>query len=74
MSSINTVPQTSNLGLLAGIRNFFAAWADAYAMRSDYLRTVAELEQLTDRELADIGVVRGEIRAIAARRALDHIS
>ncbi len=71
MSSIKTFPQTSSLGFSTGIRNFFAAWSDAHAMRNAYLRTVAELEQLSDRDLADIGLVRAEIPAVAARQALD---
>lgn len=31
-------------------------------------RTVAELSRLTDRQLADIGISRGEIHSVAARR------
>lgn len=35
-----------------------------------YHRTVAELSQLGDRELADLGIARHEIRAVARRTAV----
>ena len=35
-----------------------------------YHRTVAELNALGDRELADLGIARHEIRAIARRNAV----
>jgi uncharacterized protein YjiS (DUF1127 family) len=35
-----------------------------------YHRTVAELNALGDRELADLGIARGEIRDIARRTAV----
>ena len=51
-------------------QRFFSALAgntrDAVA-RGAYRRTVAELEALDDRQLADLGIARGDIRAIAAR-------
>jgi uncharacterized protein YjiS (DUF1127 family) len=48
---------------LTSLRARFAAWR-AYRV------TLRELSQLTDRDLADIGVCRSDIPAIA-RRALD---
>ena len=38
----------------------------------DYQRNVSELSQLSDRELADIGVSRSEITAIAWDNARNH--
>lgn len=35
-----------------------------------YHRTIAELSQLGDRELADLGIARGEIRDVARRTAV----
>jgi uncharacterized protein YjiS (DUF1127 family) len=37
----------------------------------DYHRNLRELSQLTDRELADIGIDRADIPRVAAGNALD---
>ncbi len=37
----------------------------------DYHRNLRELSQLTDRELADIGIDRADIPRVAAGQALD---
>jgi uncharacterized protein YjiS (DUF1127 family) len=37
----------------------------------DYHRNLRELNQLSDRELADIGIERGDIPRVAAGNALD---
>ncbi len=37
----------------------------------DYHRNLRELSQLTDRELADIGIDRADIPRVAAGHALD---
>ena len=37
----------------------------------DYHRNLRELNQLSDRELADIGIERGDIPRVAAGYALD---
>jgi uncharacterized protein YjiS (DUF1127 family) len=37
----------------------------------DYHRNMRELSQLTDRELADIGIDRADIPRVAAGHALD---
>jgi uncharacterized protein YjiS (DUF1127 family) len=44
---------------------FVAKLLDWYRIWSRYHRGVRELSQLSDRELADIGVSRSEIGAIA---------
>jgi uncharacterized protein YjiS (DUF1127 family) len=44
---------------------FIAKLIGWYRMWSRYQRGVRELSQLSDRELADIGVARSEIPAIA---------
>ncbi len=49
-------------GLLANIGGVIAAWNDARATRN-------ALSGLTDRELEDIGLVRGDIDAVAYSRA-----
>ena len=47
----------------------FSRLSEAHARRKIYRRTVNELAVLTDRELADLGIARGEIRAIARQAA-----
>lgn len=42
-----------------------AQWRAERAHRALYLRTLHELQVLSDRDLADIGIARSEIRAIA---------
>lgn len=51
---------------IAGIR---AAIADRLAKRAVYLTTLRELAQLTDRDLADLGIHRSAIKGIAADAA-----
>ena len=47
--------------------SIFQALREKMAQRALYNRTVAELNSLGDRELRDLGISRGEIRAIARR-------
>ncbi|SFT97559.1 DUF1127 domain-containing protein [Sedimentitalea nanhaiensis] len=49
-------------GLFATLGGMFAAWNDARVTRN-------ALSGLTDRELEDIGLVRGDIDAVATSRA-----
>ncbi len=50
---------------------FFRAQALVIAQYRAYLSAVEELEALSDRALADIGVYRGSIKEVAARAAFD---
>lgn len=48
--------------------NFMKAWEEAARKRAQYYEaqyTIKELSRLSDKELADIGVSRGEIQDIA---------
>ena len=49
------------IGIFARLRSLFEEAKEARARRSLYVRTVKELERLTDRELADIGLARSSI-------------
>ncbi len=55
--------QTGLLGSLAGL---FGKITHSIAQAIQYRRTYAELAQLDDRTLADLGITRGDIPAIAA--------
>jgi uncharacterized protein YjiS (DUF1127 family) len=46
-------------------RLLFSAFSNWRQKRKRYYNTMAELDALSDRELADIGMVRSDIRAIA---------
>lgn len=48
--------------LLARLIHSFRTWLS-------YDRSVRELSRLNDRELADIGITRSDIRAVARNRA-----
>ncbi len=52
---------TRRVGLLAPIAQLIAWWDE----RRRIARTMAELEQLTDAELADIGISRADIERVA---------
>ena len=48
--------------------NFMKAWEEAARKRAQYYEaqyTIKELSRLTDKELADIGISRSEIRDVA---------
>lgn len=50
---------------LNGVRRFFANLVDWTAQNRAYHNTVAELSALSERELADIGISRSDIYAVA---------
>ncbi|WP_281995984.1 DUF1127 domain-containing protein [Ruegeria faecimaris] len=52
-------------GLTARITTLIARVKEAYAMRAEFGRTYSELQNLTDRELNDIGIRRCDISDIA---------
>ena len=56
----------ANLGLLGGIVMRLGGW---FGEQRRYRQTMNELSALTDRELDDIGLTRGEIENVAQRCA-----
>jgi uncharacterized protein YjiS (DUF1127 family) len=62
-----TIPGAS---LFARISSYVADLKAARLRRNEYLRTVAELSAMQDRELADLGISRYDIHDIAARHYL----
>ncbi len=59
-----TEPHASRTGLMLSLAHAFRAVSEWSQRR----RMATELNALTDRELADIGLTRGEIGAIIRRR------
>ncbi|RYH04387.1 DUF1127 domain-containing protein [Salipiger sp. IMCC34102] len=62
-TSTSSVRTETFLGLKTQFSNYMAR-------RAAYNRTYAELSSLTDRELSDLGLSRGMIRAVAQEAAL----
>jgi uncharacterized protein YjiS (DUF1127 family) len=61
------IPETN--GALNGLRRFLANWSAWTEERRAYRQAVTELSALSDRNLADIGVSRVDIPAIARETA-----
>lgn len=51
------------------VSNFRARWADASKRRAAYYRSLHEMAALSDRELQDLGIARGDLRMIARENA-----
>jgi len=62
MTTLDLTRPTETRGYLTGVFAALAAWNDAR-------RTRSALERLSDHELADIGLTRGEIDGVAQRLA-----
>lgn len=61
-------------GILAPVKRFVAELTQPVRTYLRHRRTMAELSRLDDRTLADIGLARGDIPAIAQGRvAFDHL-
>ena len=58
-----------NTDTFNGIRRFLANWAAWAEERRAYREAVFELGALTDRNLADIGIARCDIQAVAREAA-----
>lgn len=67
--SVQTESFLAGTSLLARLAAARAQMADAAARRKIYNATVTELGRLTDRDLHDLGIARGNIRAIAKNAA-----
>lgn len=66
----STVPAGFDPGrLLGALRRAFARFRERMEEQRRYRRTVRELMSLTDQELDDIGLSRGQIRDIAREAA-----
>ncbi len=67
--ALNAVASHPNLA--ARVREFFNDYKAASARRALYRQTVSELSALSNYDLADIGLSRGQIEEIARQHAFD---
>jgi uncharacterized protein YjiS (DUF1127 family) len=68
MATVNST-RVSSFGVADRFAAFVASYKAAAAQRRVYARTVAELRDLTDRELADLGIARVQIEDVARAAA-----
>ena len=64
-SSIVTTSFTEKVGQIFTLAYF--ATSDRVKKRREYLKTIRELEKMSDRDLSDIGFSRSEIKARAIK-------
>ena len=64
-SSIVTTSITEKIGQVLTLAYF--ATLDRVKKRKEYLKTIRELEKMSDRDLSDIGFSRSEIKARAIK-------
>ena len=63
-----TIVTTSILEKISQVFTFaYFATLDRVKKRKEYLKTIRELEKMSNRDLSDIGFSRGEIKARALR-------
>ena len=55
----------SNTSLFAQLRGLFATAANRYKQHRVYRQTLEELSDLSNRELADLGLHRSDLRRVA---------
>ena len=67
MAYVNS--RSSSVGIADRFAAFFKIGKEAVERRRVYVRTVAELTNLCDRDLADLGLTRGNISDIAREAA-----
>jgi uncharacterized protein YjiS (DUF1127 family) len=72
---MSTAHSAIGLGRMTGstrcVAGFFKRYWDAFQERRKRERLRADLSELNDRELQDIGITRGEIDYIASNRSID---
>lgn len=64
-----TDTQTHSAGFAAKVAHFFANLSETMKRRKIARTTYAELAGLSDRELIDLGISRGDIRRLAREAA-----
>lgn len=64
-----TETRTNGISLIQRLTNLRGNFTEARAQRKIYKTTVSELENLSGRELADLGLSRSSIKSIALEAA-----
>jgi len=64
-----TTSRAASLSLADRFPGFIANLKATFARRAVYMQTVRELDALTDRELADLGISRLDVPALAREAA-----
>ncbi|MEM6479227.1 MAG: DUF1127 domain-containing protein [Pseudomonadota bacterium] len=60
-----TAPITARFDLVTRIRAYAAERLEDFARYRDFRKTYAELQELSDRELDDLGIARANLRQIS---------
>lgn len=69
MADLTQNTSIARAGLVQRLGHMIAAWKQSYAEYRVYRKTLSELQALTDRELADLGLSRSEIRRVSYHAA-----
>ncbi|MEY4696118.1 MAG: hypothetical protein RIT14_546 [Pseudomonadota bacterium] len=69
MAFVNTSSRAASFSLADRLPGLLAAVKASFARRAVYAQTVRELNVLTDRELADLGISRSAISSVAREAA-----
>lgn len=69
--TVQTATFFAGTSLLARLNTLREQYREAAAKRQTYRKTLAELESLSARDLADLGIAPSSIREIAYRAAYD---
>ena len=68
-NSSHTAPRTSGFGVVAWARATLDDMKEAARLRAIYVKTLTELDGMSNRDLADINISRHQIRDIAREAA-----
>ena len=69
---MTTLTTTNNTTTWPDIKGWFKNYIRKSAQQRAYRQTVKELSNLTDKELRDIGLTRGDIHSIAMETHFDN--
>ena len=69
MTYANDIRSLSGVSLADRLTGLFRTVAEARSKRAIYVRTLRELESLSSRDLADLGIVRAMIPQLAREAA-----
>ncbi|MCR8725214.1 DUF1127 domain-containing protein [Frigidibacter sp. ROC022] len=71
MAYVNQTRASAHFGLRNRLSALVSVITERFAHYNTYRRTVAELNQLSARELADLGIHRSQIQSIARQAAYE---